>query len=203
MYLDPTSSLSALVAAKRSSSRLTSDWSIRLSSARPPPYDGELPAIFGSGEIDLFTISRIFVGTVGLLVPGSPFRCCSSNFWKRKHDILERLRVLTENNSRTCVTSWRDGENRTGNLYKPWWPNLNRVPMNLRKENFYSLDNSSYHNLIADFFAKETGFDRSCSDPCHTVPPRSLSNSAVFVTYWAPLIILTSKLLLQKKYALN
>ena len=74
MYLEPISSLSALVAASKSSKRLTSDCNILDSSFNPG--DAILES---TGEIDLVTMSRIFVGTVGLFAPGSPFKCWSSN----------------------------------------------------------------------------------------------------------------------------
>ena len=79
MYLEPISSLSALVAASKSSSRLTSDCSIRDSSPNP----GEA-ILESTGEIDFVTMSRIFVGTVGLFAPGSPFKCWSSNLCGKK-----------------------------------------------------------------------------------------------------------------------
>ena len=79
MYFDPISSRSALVAASKSSKRFTSDWSIRDSS--PKPGDAILES---TGEIDFVTMSRIFVGTVGLLAPGSPFKCWSSNLCEKK-----------------------------------------------------------------------------------------------------------------------
>lgn len=83
MYLEPISSRSALVAASRSSKRLTSDCSIRDSS--PKPGDAILESI---GEMDFVTMSRIFVGTVGLLAPGSPFKCWSSNLCGKKARVI-------------------------------------------------------------------------------------------------------------------
>lgn len=83
MYFEPISSRSALVAASKSSKRLTSDCSIRDSS--PKPGDAILES---TGEMDLVTTSRIFVGTVGLLVPGSPFKCWSSNLCGKKARVI-------------------------------------------------------------------------------------------------------------------
>lgn len=83
MYLEPISSRSALVAASKSSRRLTSDCSIRDSS--PKPGDAILES---TGEMDLVTTSRIFVGTVGLLCPGSPFKCWSSNLCGKKASVI-------------------------------------------------------------------------------------------------------------------
>lgn len=87
MYLEPISSRSALVAASKSSKRLTSDCSIRDSS--PKPGDAILES---TGEMDLVTMSRIFVGTVGLLAPGSPFKCWSSNLCREKSQSYYELR---------------------------------------------------------------------------------------------------------------
>lgn len=83
MYLEPISSRSALVAASKSSKRLTSDCSIRDSS--PKPGDAILES---TGEMDLVTTSRIFVGTAGLLAPGSPFKCWSSNRCGKKARVI-------------------------------------------------------------------------------------------------------------------
>lgn len=87
MYLEPISSRSALVVASKSSKRLTSDCSIRDSS--PKPGDAILES---TGEMDLVTMSRIFVGTVGLLAPGSPFKCWSSNLCGEKSQSYYELR---------------------------------------------------------------------------------------------------------------
>lgn len=90
MYFDPISSRSALVAASKSSKRFTSDWSIRDSS--PKPGDAILES---TGEIDFVTMSRIFVGTVGLLAPGSPFKCWSSNLCEKKNRVRGILVKIT------------------------------------------------------------------------------------------------------------
>lgn len=97
MYLEPISSRSALVAASKSSKRLTSDCSIRDSS--PKPGDAILES---TGEIDLVTMSRIFVGTVGLLAPGSPFKCWSSNLCGEKSQRYYELRP----NHAMIITVW-------------------------------------------------------------------------------------------------